>query len=224
MKAGIMCKHCKSVAHSTVEHGKHYKGFATEKKEEREKHFKAMFDDPDADDKHKKSLPSLTTKHSGKFEGKSNALGHGGRAAQLRARGVPGGVIGNMAREAHAAPGQANYHGKHKKGMSESDMGSMRGYDPNLGLGKAGMKSTMVKAGPGYQFGGRARPVVGSPGSIKAGSPVDRGMGTQSEVMGQGGGAGSRSASTPMSQTALGGIGRSVNTIKSKHKKASPKE
>ena len=68
--------------------------------------------------KHQKSLPSLTTKHSGTFEGKSNALGHGGRAAQLKARGVPGGVIGNLARAAHAAPGQANYHGKHMKGIS----------------------------------------------------------------------------------------------------------
>lgn len=66
-------------------------------------------------EKHIKKLPSLTTKHSGKFESKSNALGHGGRAAQLKARGVPGGVIGDMARAAHAAPGQENYHGKHKK-------------------------------------------------------------------------------------------------------------
>ena len=51
-------------------------------------------------------------KTTGKFHGKSNALGHGGRAAQLKARGVPGGVIGNLARAAHAAPGQKNYHGK----------------------------------------------------------------------------------------------------------------
>lgn len=50
-------------------------------------------------------------KKSGKFHGKSNALGHGGRAAQLKAAGVPGGVIGELARRAHAAPGQANYHG-----------------------------------------------------------------------------------------------------------------
>lgn len=49
-------------------------------------------------------------KTSGSFEGKSNKLGHGGRAAQLKAKGVPGGVIGNLARAAHAAPGQANYH------------------------------------------------------------------------------------------------------------------
>jgi hypothetical protein len=49
-------------------------------------------------------------KKSGSFHVKSNALGHGGRAAQLKARGVPGGVIGNLARKAHAAPGQKNYH------------------------------------------------------------------------------------------------------------------
>lgn len=54
------------------------------------------------------------TKHTGSFHGKSNALGHGGRAAQLKARGVPGAVIGAMARRAHAAPGQANYHGGKK--------------------------------------------------------------------------------------------------------------
>jgi len=49
-------------------------------------------------------------KKTGKFEGKSNALGHGGRAAQLKAKGVPGGVIGNLARKAQAAKGQKNYH------------------------------------------------------------------------------------------------------------------
>lgn len=54
------------------------------------------------------------TKKSGSFQGKSNALGHGGRAAQLKAKGVPGGVIGAIARKKGAAPGQANYHGKKK--------------------------------------------------------------------------------------------------------------
>ncbi len=49
---------------------------------------------------------------SGMFQGKSNALGHGGRAAQLKAAGVPGGVIGNLARKAGAAPGGPNFHGK----------------------------------------------------------------------------------------------------------------
>ena len=55
-------------------------------------------------------------KKSGSFKGKSNKLGHGGRAAQLKAQGVPGGVIGQLARKAHAAPGQKNYHPSKKKG------------------------------------------------------------------------------------------------------------
>lgn len=53
-----------------------------------------------------------TTKKTGTFEGKSNALGHGGRAAQLRAKGVPDAVIGAIARLKGAAPGGPNYHGK----------------------------------------------------------------------------------------------------------------
>ena len=54
-------------------------------------------------------------KKSGTFKGKSNKLGHGGRAAQLKAQGVPGGVIGKLARMANAAPGQKNYHSSRKK-------------------------------------------------------------------------------------------------------------
>jgi hypothetical protein len=50
-------------------------------------------------------------KTTGTYKGKSNTLGHGGRAAQLKAQGVPGGVIGNLARAAGAAPGGPNYHG-----------------------------------------------------------------------------------------------------------------
>lgn len=61
-------------------------------------------------DKAKKAMSSI--RKSGKFRGKSNRLGHGGRAAQLKAKGVPQGVIGALARRAHAAPGQKNYHGK----------------------------------------------------------------------------------------------------------------
>lgn len=53
-------------------------------------------------------------KKSGTFDGKSNKLGYGGRAAQLKAKGVPGGVIGNLARKAGAAPGMKNYHGGKK--------------------------------------------------------------------------------------------------------------
>lgn len=54
-------------------------------------------------------------KKSGKFEGRSNRLGHGGRAAQMKEQGVPQGVIGELARKAHAAPGQKNYH-PHRSG------------------------------------------------------------------------------------------------------------
>jgi hypothetical protein len=50
------------------------------------------------------------TKKSGSFAGKSNKLGEGGRAAQLKAKGVPGGVIGELARKKGAAPGQKNFH------------------------------------------------------------------------------------------------------------------
>jgi hypothetical protein len=54
------------------------------------------------------------TKKSGSYKGKSNKLGHGGRAAQLKAKGVPGGVIGNIARSKGAAPGGPHYHGGKK--------------------------------------------------------------------------------------------------------------
>jgi len=55
------------------------------------------------------------TRKTGKFEGKSNKLGEGGRAAQLKKAGVPGGVIGVIARKKQAAPGQKNFH-KGRKG------------------------------------------------------------------------------------------------------------
>ena len=55
------------------------------------------------------------TKKSGSYAGKSNKLGHGGRAAQLKAKGVPGGVIGEIARSKGAAPGGPNYHGGKKR-------------------------------------------------------------------------------------------------------------
>lgn len=75
-----------------------------------------------------KALKRKGIKKGGSFAGKSNALGHGGRAAQLRARGVPGGVIGELARRAHAAPGQRNYHGK--KGVKHK--GFQEGFDTFL--------------------------------------------------------------------------------------------
>lgn len=54
------------------------------------------------------------TVHTGTFKGKSNALGHGGRAAQLEAAGVPKPVVGMIARRKGAAPGGPNYHGGKK--------------------------------------------------------------------------------------------------------------
>lgn len=56
-----------------------------------------------------------TIKKTGTYKGKSNKLGHGGRAKQMKDAGVPGGVIGKFARLAHAAPGQKNYHGGKRK-------------------------------------------------------------------------------------------------------------
>ena len=53
---------------------------------------------------------------------KSMKLGHGGRAAKLTSKlekkGLPakevGGIVGKIAREKHAAPGEKNFHGKKK--------------------------------------------------------------------------------------------------------------
>lgn len=59
-----------------------------------------------------KKYPKGNTKKTGSFHGKSNKLGYGGRAAQLKAKGVPGAVIGAIARRKGAAKGQPNYHGK----------------------------------------------------------------------------------------------------------------
>lgn len=55
------------------------------------------------------------TKKTGTYKGKSNELGYGGRAQQLRDKGVPEGVIGAIARSKGAAPGQPNYHSKKGK-------------------------------------------------------------------------------------------------------------
>jgi hypothetical protein len=59
--------------------------------------------------------PKGKIKTTGSYKGKSNTLGHGGRAQQMKDQGVPGGVIGNIARAEGAAPGGPNYHGKRGK-------------------------------------------------------------------------------------------------------------
>lgn len=72
------------------------------------------------------------TKKSGSFAGKSNKLGSGGRAAQLKAKGVPGGVIGAIARSKGAAPGGKNFHAAKgasnvpKKPIDNKTLGSMK--------------------------------------------------------------------------------------------------
>lgn len=47
-----------------------------------------------------------------KFAGKSTKLGMGGRAQKMKDMGVPGGVIGAIARRKKAAPGMKHYKGK----------------------------------------------------------------------------------------------------------------
>ena len=69
---------------------------------------------------------SSNTKKAGSFEGKSK-LEMGGRAAQLRAKGVPGGVIGEIARKKQAAPGQKN-----SKGGSRCPSGWRQYAPPNI--------------------------------------------------------------------------------------------
>jgi len=63
-------------------------------------------------------------KHTGKTDGKSNTLGHGGRAEQfnkkLEKEGIKskyerGAIIGKEARRVGAAPGQKNYHPTKRK-------------------------------------------------------------------------------------------------------------
>lgn len=82
-------------------------------------------------------MAQKAVKMSGTFKGKSNKLGQGGRAAQLKAQGVPGGVIGALARRAQAAPGQKNFH---KKKASVPDMMAMKKAPKKGVVGMAGNK------------------------------------------------------------------------------------
>lgn len=66
-------------------------------------------------------------KTKGTFKGKSNKLGYGGRSAQLKAQGVPGGGIGMLARKAQAAPGQKNFHGANSH-ISKSKLNQKAGH------------------------------------------------------------------------------------------------
>lgn len=58
-------------------------------------------------------------KTTGKTNGKSNAKGMGGQAQQLKNEGVPGGVIGNLARKAGTAPGGRFFHNPSGKAVKK---------------------------------------------------------------------------------------------------------
>ena len=69
---------------------------------------------------HRTDRDGKPLKHSGKFEGHSNKLGHGGRFRKLTSRLKKEGeseheadaVAGMIARRKGAAPGGSHYHGK----------------------------------------------------------------------------------------------------------------
>jgi len=72
------------------------------------------------------------TKKTGSFRGKSNALGHGGRAEQLKAQGVPGAVIGEIARSKGAAPGGPNFHGGDPKALAAGRQAAAKIKNPRM--------------------------------------------------------------------------------------------
>lgn len=87
-------------------------------------------------------------KMTGKSDGKSNKLGHGGRAAQLmdklKKEDLPGGnheakaIVGIQARKAQAAPGQKNYHGKRAKRSAKKDASHVHVHLHGFSADKAG--------------------------------------------------------------------------------------
>lgn len=115
----------------------------------------------------KKQKASGPIKMSGKFHGKSNALGHGGRAAQLKARGVPGGVIGNLAHAEGAAPGGPNFHGKkgkRRKGNTFGRYADSSGF-PNMktfGAVRSSVNPGLASGGVKFESGTAASGNFGS--------------------------------------------------------------
>lgn len=106
-------------------------------------------------------------KMTGTFHGKSNALGQGGRAAQLKAQGVPGGVIGNLARAAKAAPGQKNFHKRKKRKGSKKKLqplGQNQAYGTNMRVPKG------TRAPTPKQLGWGPNPL--SQGTLKMGAKI----------------------------------------------------
>lgn len=116
-----------------------------------------------------------TTKKTGTFKGKSNSLGQGGRAAQLKAQGVPGGVIGMIARSKGAAPGQKNFHRKAKRAVASPNTANHTafmgngGYKPNNTQGVGGMsipKRAAKKSVKKRGIGNAVAKVTGWPGGL----------------------------------------------------------
>lgn len=56
-----------------------------------------------------------TVKKSGSYKGKSNAFGGGGRAAQMKAMGMSGALIGYIGRKNHGSAAMAKASAKGRK-------------------------------------------------------------------------------------------------------------
>lgn len=79
---------------------------------------KAEVESPAEDKGENEATESKTTKKTGSFKGKSNALGGGGRAAQLKAKGLSGALIGFIGRKKYGnkAMGQMSAAGRARSG------------------------------------------------------------------------------------------------------------
>lgn len=114
---------------------------------------------------------NTNTKKTGTFKGKSNKLGQGGRAAQLKAKGVPGYVIGKIAREKQAAPGQKNFHRSAKRMKEDSKADKELDKKSDIKEGSKADKRTAKrtatkKRGLGTALGNVAAKVTGWPGGV----------------------------------------------------------
>jgi hypothetical protein len=60
-------------------------------------------------------MATMTTKKTGKFQGKSNKLGGGGRFAQMEAKGVSPALAAYIGRKVHGAKSMAKMSAKARK-------------------------------------------------------------------------------------------------------------
>ena len=116
-KEKSMCKHCKSTAHSSLQHGKHYKGFKEEMKEKRmEKHMK-MFTRAEDEAQDKKAGRKQGSKEDLKLD---NARGLG----YTHKKGFPRAPKGPHGRAAVHALGRTKTTGNFAKIEAESGKGA----------------------------------------------------------------------------------------------------